>query len=199
MRRLLLALLLVVPLVTAADASAFRHTTQRAPWALIDASKGGRALRVAYIGGGCEGEAKPRVAETPGNVAIRLDQPVSVPENDHEACSAELIYYSLVVHLKKPLDGRRVRGHAGRHKAAGLALHLFRLDEQQRAIWLVPGVVGLAPPDGRRLLRLQGYRRLAVRRAGGCARRAQVVAQWPHAHTVRRSARIGVVVRRACG
>src|SRR4051794_9063514 len=100
MRRLLVALVLVVPLVTAADASAFRDTTQRAPWALIDVSHHGRALRLEYAGGGCAGEAKPRVTERRRAVTIRLDQAVAVPENDHEACTADLIFYSLVVHLK---------------------------------------------------------------------------------------------------
>jgi hypothetical protein len=199
MRRLLVALVLVVPLVTAADASAFRHTTERAPWTVIDVSKHGRALRVSYIGGGCAGAAKAHVTETRDAVGIRLDQAVAVPENDHEGCTADLVYYSLVVRLKDPIDGRRLRGQARGTKAAGLTLGLFRLDSQERIIWLVPGVVGLAPSDARRLLRLQGYRRFAIRRAAGCAQRAQVAAQWPHAHTVRSSARIGLVVRRACG
>jgi hypothetical protein len=199
MRTLLVALVLAGLLLTAADASAFRHTTQRAPWALIDVSRGGRALRLVYTGGGCEGEAKARVTETRGAVGIRLDQAVAVPENDHEACTAELVYYSLVVRLRHPLDGRRIRGHAGWRAAVELALPLFRLDRQQNIIWLVPGVVGLAPHDARRLLRLQDYKRVAVKRAAGCARRAQVVAQWPHAHSVRHSARIGLVVRHACG
>jgi hypothetical protein len=199
MRTLLVALVLAGLLLTAADASAFRHTTQRAPWALIDVSRGGRALRLVYTGGGCEGEAKARVTETPGAVGIRLDQAVAVPENDHEACTAELVYYSLVVRLRHPIDGRRVGGGATGSRASAIALRLFRLDAQQRVIWLVPGVVGLAPRDARRLLRLQGYRHIATRRASGCSRRAQVVRQWPHAHSVRRSARIGLVVRRACG
>ena len=191
-------MLVVIPLVAATAALAFRHTTRRAPWSLIDVSRDGRALRLEYTGGGCEGEAKPRVRETGEDVTIRLDQSVAVPENDHEACTAELIYYSRVVRLKQPLDGRRIRGHAGGSRAVATAIHLFRLDGQ-RIVWLVPGVVGLAPHDARRLLRLQDYRGVAVRRAAGCAHRAQIVAQWPHGHTVRHSARIGLVVRRACG
>jgi hypothetical protein len=198
MRRLLVALLVCVPLVAAAHAFAFRHTTRRAPWALIDVTRGGRALQVSYIGGGCEGEAKPTVIETRDDVSIRLAQEVAVPENDHEACTADLIYYGLVVHLKQPLDGRRIRGQARGSRAVGAAIELFRLHNDD-AIFLVPGVVGLAPQDARRLLRLQGYRRFAVKRPAGCSRHAQVVGQWPHAHTVRRSARIGLVVRRACG
>lgn len=191
-------MLLIIPIVPATAALAFRYTTQRAPWVLIDVSSDGRALRLEYTGGGCEGEAKPRVVETSQDVTIRLDQSVDVPENHHEGCTAELIYYSLVVPLKQPLEGRRIRGHARGSRAEAAAFELFRL-HGQRVIFLVPRLVGLAPHDARRLLRLQGYKRVAVRRAAGCARRAQVVAQWSHGHSVRRSAHIGVVVRRACG
>jgi hypothetical protein len=197
MRRLLVAMLVLTPLVAASAALAFRHTTQRAAWTLVDVSKDGRALRVAYTGGGCEGEADSWVVETGDAVTIRLDQPIAVPENDHEACTMELIYYSLVVRLEHPLDGRRVLGHARGSLAVSAAPPLFRL-HGQRIIPLVPRLVGLAPHDARRLLRLQGYKRVAVRRAAGCARRAQVVAQWPHGHSVRRSAHMGFVVRRAC-
>jgi hypothetical protein len=197
MRRLLIALLLVVPSAGATTALAFRHTTQRAPWTLIDVSRDGRALRLEYTGGGCAGQAKAHVVETGEDVTVRLDQPVAIPENDHEGCTAELRYFSLNVRLKHPIDGRRVLGHARGSDAVAAALGLFRI-EGDRIVWLVPRVVGLAPHDARRLLRLQGYRKLAVRRGGGCARRGRVVAQWPHGHAVRHSDRIGLVVRRAC-
>jgi hypothetical protein len=183
-----------------APALGFRDVTRRAPWTLTDVARDGRALRVGYLGGGCKGQAKARVVETRADVSIRLDQPDSIPEGDHEACTADLIYYSLVVPLRSPIAGRRLWGHATGGRAAGAAVHLFRL-RGQRIIWLVPRVVGLAPRDAQRLLRLQGFRRVGVHRAGGCARRGhtRVVAQLPHGHDVRRSARIGLVVRRACG
>jgi hypothetical protein len=196
MRRLCFLTLVLLALVAPAAAQGFRNTTRRAPWALVDVARDGRAVRVDYLGGGCEGEAKARVIETRADVSIRLDQAVSIPEGDREACSADLVYYSLVVHLRHPIAGRRIRGHAGGSRAAAAALHLFRL-HGDRVIWLVPRVVGLAPHDARRLLRLQGFR-IGMRPDRGCARRARVIAQWPHGHSVQRSRRIGLVVRRSC-
>ena len=198
MRRLFVVTLLLVPLAAAPGAPAFRHTTERAPWALTDVARDGQALRLGYLGGGCAGEARAQVTETRRDVSIRLLQPVAVPEGDHEACTADLIYYSVVVPLRAPIAGRRILGHARGSRAEGAAFRLFHL-HGQRLIELVPRVVGLRPRDARRLLRLQGIRRVAVRGASGCAGRAQVIAQWPHGHSVRRSGRIGLVVRRACG
>jgi hypothetical protein len=187
-------LALAVLLLAAAPADAFRSTTRRARWTLTDVSKDGRGFTVRYLGGGCEHEATAAVVEAADRIAVRLTQPVDIPEGQHEACTANLIIYAKRIRLKQPIAGRLLVGHRRSPRLA--AIGPLR-ERGRREIRLVPRVTGLAPRDARRLLRLQGMRGRALP-APGCGPRPEVVGQAPRAHSVRRARQIALAVRARC-
>jgi hypothetical protein len=181
-------LTIVASLLVASPANASRETTERAAWSIVDVARDGRSLVVGYNGGGCRHEATARVLESTSGIWIRLDQAVSVPEGENEACTLDLRYYTLRIRLRAPVAGREIHGHAHGRRARG-AVPAYRRT--------VPRVTGLAPSDARHLLRAQRLR-VNVAKAATCAARAQVVGQTPRAHRQRRSALVHLLVREAC-
>jgi hypothetical protein len=189
-RVLIVALLLAGLTIGAGTADAFRKTTLHPRWVLTESGGDGRSIVVSYSGGGCAGEATPRVSQTRSAIRVVLDQEAWIPE-DGEACTADLRVYRLKVRLGAPVAGRRVRGQGDERDV------LFAGPFDANGQRLVPRAIGLAPADALRALNIQGFevRTRTVRR---CGRRALVVRQSLPAHSQRRSDLIRLAVRRPC-
>lgn len=109
-------------------------------WRLHQVTADGRGLVLTYDGGGCSKDnGRARVVETATSVRIRVVSPHEDEPLGGSICPAVFRQYTTTARLRRPLDGRAVRG--------GPRCSIC-FDSTRR----MPRVIGLRVNDARRLL-----------------------------------------------
>lgn len=147
------------------------------PWVLLEAGRGRRSLVIRYERPPCARRERIVVGESRGTISIRVvGEVIADPEGEGIACTADLAIPTRTVRLKRPIEGRRIEGAgawAGHLGMGYLTKSVADPPHPDVALSGAPRLLGLAPGDAERVLKLQGFASKVIGRG------RQVVAQDP--------------------
>ena len=161
-------------------------------WSLTDVGRGSRSLFISYAQGSssCTSPATARVIETRDVIRVRLSQQV-VASGPGVFCTGDLVFGTIEVHLRHPVDGRQIVQPTD--GAPLVVLGPTRCDRRQDCVSIVPRVNGLSPRDARRVLLNDGFRP-RFERTRDVRGRPRVIGQAPAPQTPRHERTVTLIV-----
>jgi hypothetical protein len=146
-------------------------------WVLLEAGRGRQSLVIRYERPPCALRERVIVRESRGTISIRVvGEVIADPEGEGIACTADLAIPTRTVRLKRPIEGRRIKGAGAWAGRLGMGYLTNSVPDPPHPDVALPGaprLLGLAPGDAKLVLESQGFASMVTGRG------RQVVAQDP--------------------